>query len=153
MHPFPLSLSTVTANTTLIHTYLYFIYLFVCRSLHKQMQRILRSFLCLCFYSSFQCFVWLYIRFRSVSLSLSLSSSTDPPHPHFTTQNRWLPHSLIFLFFNFQKFFVEKCGIIYLHLLCVYVGNGYLHLVVVCVELDWCLELVVCVEFVCCVEF
>ena len=79
--------------------------------------------------SSFCGFVWLPICFLSVSLSLSLSSSTDPPHPHFTIQNRWLPHSLIFLFFNFQKFFVEKCGMIYLHLVCVYVGTEYLHLV------------------------
>ena len=81
------------------------------------------------FVSSFCGFVWLHICFRSVSLSLSLSPSTDPPHPHFTVQNRWLPHSLIFLFFNFQKFFVEKCGMIYLHLVCVYVGTEYLHLV------------------------
>ena len=66
------------------------------------------SVLLLCFVSSFQCFVWLPICFRSVSLSLSLSPSTDPPHPHFTVQNRWLPHSLIFYFFGFQKFFVEK---------------------------------------------
>ena len=116
LHPFPLFLSLssfsffflpATANTTyLLSTYLYFIYLRVIRYTDKQA----------CFYfiplyffvSSFQCFAWLYICFWSVPLSLSLSSSTDPPHPHFTTQNRWLPHSLIFLFFRFQKFFVEK---------------------------------------------
>ena len=42
---------------------------------------------------------------------------------------------------------------IYLHLVCVYVGTEYLHLGVVCVEFDWCLELVVCMELVGCVEF
>ena len=82
----------------------------------------------LCLVSSFQCFVWLPIRFRSVPLSLSLSSSTDPPHPTFTVQNRWLPHSLIFLFFSFSKIFLlKKRGMIYLHFVCVYLGTEYLH--------------------------
>lgn len=42
---------------------------------------------------------------------------------------------------------------IYLHFVCIYVGTEYLHLVVVCVELDWCLELDDCVELDSCVEF
>ena len=75
----------------------------------------------LCFISSFQRFVWLPIRFRSVPLSLSLSSSTDPPHPTFTAQNRWLPHSLIFLFFRFQKFFCWKNAVWFIYILYVFI--------------------------------
>lgn len=119
LHPFPcLSLSSFSFFCNGKH-YLPTIYLpiyisFICVSFVTLTNTAcFYSIPLLCFVSSFQCFVWLPICFRSVSLSLSLSPSTDPPHPHFTIQNRWLPHSLIFLFFEFQnflfqKFFVEK---------------------------------------------
>lgn len=70
-----------TANTTFLHTYLYFIYLFACRSLCRQIRRILLSFLCLCFDSSFQCFVWLYIRFRSVPCLFLFPPKPTHPTP------------------------------------------------------------------------
>ena len=112
--PFPtlsfplLSLSSANGNTTYIYIYLFIFHLFVCRSLRWQTQSVF-SFIPLSLLAyPLRCFVWLPIRFHGVYLSISLSSSTDPPHPYFTIQNRWLPHSLIFLFLNFQNFFVEK---------------------------------------------
>ena len=116
LHPFHyfflflLSLSSAPCKRQTLPTIYLPIYIsFICVSFVTYTNTACFTFIpLLCFVSSFQGFAWLYICFRSVSLSLSLSSSTDPPHPHFTTQNRWLPHSLIFLFFRFQKFFVEK---------------------------------------------
>lgn len=112
--PFPtlflflLSLSSCKRQTR-TNNYLPIYVSFICVSFVTLTNTACFTFIpCLFLVSSFRGFVWLYICFRSVSLSLSLSSLTDPPHPHFTIQNRWLPHSLIFLFFNFQNFFVEK---------------------------------------------
>ena len=89
----------------------------------------------LCFISSFQCFVWILIRFRSVPLSLSLHSSTDPPPPPFHgTESVATPFLNFFIFLVFKIFLLKKCGMIYLHFVCVYVGTGCLHLgVVLCV--------------------
>ena len=117
LHPFPLFLSLSSSSFFFLflpasckhqtlHTYTYIFVLFICVMFVTLTNTARFSYITLlCFVSSFQCFVWLPIRFRSVPLSLSLHSSTDPPHPHFTTQNRWLPHSLIFYFFRFQNFF------------------------------------------------
>ena len=133
LHPFTrflflLSLSTETANC-LSNIYLPIYIPFICVTFVMLTNTAHFAFVPLSLFdSSFHGFVWLHICFHGVSLSLSLSFSTDPPHPHFTIQNRWLPHSLIFLFFNFQKFFCwKKCGMIYLHLVCVCVGIECLH--------------------------
>ena len=145
LHPFPLFLSLSSFSFSCKRKHYLPIYLpiyvsFICVMFVTYANTAFFTFIPLSLLvSSFQCFVWIYIRFRSVPLSLSLSSSTDTPHPTFTVQNRWLPHSLIFLFFSFSKFFIskifllKKCGIIYLHLWCVFVGMECLHLVVVCV--------------------
>ena len=89
----------------------------------------------LCFISSFsvRC-VALYLLSERF-LSLSLSYSTDPPHPPFHDTESVATPFLNFLFFEFPKIFLlKKCGMIYLHFVCVYVGTECLHLgVVLCV--------------------
>ena len=114
LHHFPLSFSffflflPATANTTYIlpYIYLYYIYMCVVRYTDKYRAFLFHSFALLRFFVSVLC-VALYLLSERF-LSLSLHSSTDPPHPHFTVQNRWLPHSLIFYFFRFQNFLLKK---------------------------------------------
>ena len=114
MHPstlflFLLLFLPVSCKRQTLHAYIPIFVLFICVMFVTLTNTACFSFIpLLCSVSSFKVFVWIYICFRSVPLSISLSSSTDPPHPTFTVQNRWLPHSLIFYFFRFQKFFVEK---------------------------------------------
>lgn len=80
LHPFPLFLFLLLflpANEKALLTYcLTSIYIsFMCVSFVTYTNTAHFTFIpLLCFVSSFQCFVLLYIRFRSVSFSLSLSS-------------------------------------------------------------------------------
>ena len=114
LHPFPLFLSlssfsfciTQAPNTTHIHIYIYVIYLCDVRYIDKHSVFLFHSFALLCFFVLRLCVA--SIRFRSVLCLFLFIPQPTHPHPTFTVQNRWLPHSLIFLFFRFQNFFVEK---------------------------------------------
>ena len=105
----------------------------VVRYIHKHGVFLFHSFALLRFFVSVLC-VASYSLSERFFVSLFIPQPTHPT-PHFTAQNRWLPHSLIFLFFSFSKILLlKKCGMIYLHLWSVYVGTECLHLgVVLCV--------------------
>ena len=151
LHPFALFLFLLSLSCkrqTLLTYYLTSIYIpFICVTFVMLANTARFAFIPLSFFvSSFCGFVWLNIRFRGVSLSLSLSPSTDPPHPYFTVQNRWLPHSLIFLFFNFQKFFCWKMRYdLFTFSVCLCRYWIFTFSVWFVVELYWCLELDDCV--------
>ena len=100
------SSSTCKLPIYCLSTYLYFIYLCVVRYADKH-RVFFRSFLCLCLLIRFVALCGFIFAFTAF-LRLFLFLHQPTPHPYFTIQNRWLPHSLIFLFFNFQNFFVEK---------------------------------------------
>ena len=93
-----------------LHAYLSIFVLFICVTFVTYTNTAcFISFLCLFFVSSFQCFVWLPIRFRSVSLSLSLHSSNRPtPPPFHDTESVATPFLNFFIFLVFKNFFGEK---------------------------------------------
>lgn len=95
-----------TANYLPIYylsTYLHSIYLCVVRYIDKHGAFCVHSFV-FALYLRFVALCGFIFAFTAfLCLFLFLHQPTHPPH--FTIQNRWLPHSLIFLFFNFQKFF------------------------------------------------
>ena len=129
-----------TANTTyILYIYLCLFHLFACRSLHKQTQRVFIPFLCFSSFLRFSALCGFIFAFWAFLCLFLFPPQPTHPTPYFTVQNRWLPHSLIFYFFEFQNFLFskifcwKKCDMIYLHLVCVYVGTECLHLVVVCV--------------------
>ena len=123
-------LSLLLQTETLLTYYILPIYIsFICVSFVTLTNTGCFSFIHLSLLAySFSCFVWLPIRFHGVYLSLSLSSSTDPPPLFHDTESVATPF-LNFFIFQFSKIFLlKKCGMIYLHLECVYVGMRCLHI-------------------------
>ena len=103
-------------------------HLFVCRSLRMQMQRVLRSFLCFALFLRFSALCGLIFAFGAfLCLFLFLHQPTHPTPPFHGTESVATPFLNFFIFFVFKIFLLKKCGMIYLHLVCVYVGTECLH--------------------------
>ena len=131
--PFPVSFSFFflfllqTANTTFLHTYLYFIYLFVCRSLHKQTRRFLRSLLCFALFLRFSALCGFIFAFGAFLFRFLFPPQPTHPTPISRYRIGGYPIPWFFYFFVFKNFLLKKCGMIYLHFECVYVGMECLH--------------------------
>ena len=124
---FSFSFFLQTANTTFLHTYLYFIYLFACRSLHSQTRRFLRSFLCFALFLRLKSLCGLIFAFWSFLSLFHFPINRPTPPPFHGTESVATPFLDFFIFFVFKNFLLKKCGMIYLHFVCVYVGMEYLH--------------------------
>ena len=146
MHPFPLfiSLSSFSffflylpalCKHQTLHTYTYIFVLFICVTFVTYTNTACFTFIPLSsFVSSFHCFVWLYICFRSVSCLFSSFLNRPTPPPFHGTESVATPFLNFFIFLVFKIFLLKKLGMIYLHFVCVYVGTECLHLgVVLCV--------------------
>ena len=130
MHLFPLFLSLSSfsspakVNTTYLLPciYLCFIYLRVVRYINKHGVFYVHSFVFLRFFVSVLC-VALYLLSERLFVSFSFLLNRSTPPPFHGTESVATPF-LNFFIFSFSKIFLLKnCGMIYLHLVCVYVGT------------------------------
>lgn len=125
-------LSLFTSNGKLpiyyLSTYLYFIYLCGVRYTDKHGVFFFRPFVFLRLFVLWLC-VASYLLSERFFVSFSFSINRPTPPPFHGTESVATPFLNFFIFQFSKNFFVEKCGMIYLHLVCVYVGTEYLHLV------------------------
>ena len=134
MHPFPLPFSffflfLLKRKTllTYIHTYIYVCYLYVWRSLHTQTRRVFIPFLCFSSFLRFSSLCGFLFDLGAFPCLFSFSINRPTPPPFHGTESVATPF-LNFFIFQFSKIFLlKKCGMIYLHLVCVCVGIECLH--------------------------
>ena len=129
---FSFYLQSKTLLTYCLSTYLCFIYLRVVRYADKYSAFCVRSFV-FALSLRFVALCGLIFAFGAFLFSFSFFLNRPTPPPFHDTESVASPF-LNFFIFQFSKIFLlKKCGMIYLHFVCVYVGTEYLHLVVVCV--------------------
>ena len=125
---FFINLQTTYLLSILLSIYLFISHLYVWCSLHLQIQHVLRSFLCLCLLIRLVALCgFLFASTAFLCLFLFLHQPTPPPLFH-DTESVATPFLNFFYFSIFKIFLLKKCGMIYLHLECVYVGMKCLHI-------------------------